>query len=132
MARVLDRLPASRRERPSSGTTQHAAGQDRAGWGLATTDARLRAALDLFGHEPNTNAAGRARATGAVADVQRYAAAFGLDLNDEQARGVLARCGWLTYGAMDWIDRLVGAVSARRVNGAPRNPTRRASLSGSS
>jgi hypothetical protein len=45
-----------------------------------------------------------------VADVQRCAAAFGVELSDRQARGVLEIKGWLVCGAMDWIDRLIGAV----------------------
>jgi hypothetical protein len=44
------------------------------------------------------------------AGVRRYAAVFGVELSDRRARGVLEIKGWLVYGAMGWIDRLIGAV----------------------
>jgi hypothetical protein len=40
-----------------------------------------------------------------------YAAAFAIELTDDQARGVLERCGWLIYAACEWIDRLIAAAA---------------------
>jgi hypothetical protein len=99
MARVLDRLPPPHRN-VSSGAPR-TAGARRVPWGSgdATTAAQLRAALELLDQPSNGNPAGRRSASDAVDDIQRYAATFAIELTDDQVRGVLERCGWLTYAA---------------------------------
>jgi hypothetical protein len=122
MPRQLERLPdplphkAPRRRRApprSAGEAVRALQvDDRVGWGRVDEQAQLRAALAVFGQEPNTNAAGKQRAARMVVDVQHYArACYRLDLTDAQARVVLDRVGWLVYDAMDWIDRLIAAAA---------------------
>jgi hypothetical protein len=112
MARALDRLPQRRGGRPS--IVQRTAGVDRVGWGDGAAAKRASAIARraaLCGFEPNGTAAGTDRAAVMVGDVMRYAAAFGLELTIEQARGILDRCGWLTYTACAWIDRLIVAAA---------------------
>jgi hypothetical protein len=108
MARVLDRLPQRRSGRPRR---PRPAGPDRIGWGFADGEGAAQRRAALYASEPNGNAAGIDRAAVMVGDVMRYAAAFGLTLTIEQARGILDRCGWLTYDAMTWIDRLIVAAA---------------------
>jgi hypothetical protein len=86
------------------------------GSGESTAAAQLRAALELLDQAPNGNAAGRRSASDAVDDIQRYAAAFAIELTDDQARGVLERCGWLIYAACEWIDRLIAAAARDRAD----------------
>jgi hypothetical protein len=111
MARVLDRLPSPHRNLSTGAPRTAGAGRVPWGSGEATAAAQLRAALELLDQAPNGNAAGRRSASDAVDDIQRYAA-FAIELTDDQARGVLERCGWLIYAACEWIDRLI-AASAR-------------------
>jgi hypothetical protein len=116
MARILKRLPEPP-STPDDRCRAPSAGTNRAGWNLATSDlqrAALRALRSGRGTEPNGNAAGIERAAITVGDVMRYAqSAHGLTLTIEQARGVLDRCGWLTYSPMEWIDRLIAAAAKR-------------------
>jgi hypothetical protein len=112
MACLLDRFP--QRRRSSSGTISRPPVMDRVGCGLATTAGNLARRAHALGDDPNDNQAGTDRAAVMAGDVMRYAAGVGLELTIEQARGVLDRCGWLTYGAMTWIDRLVVAAARDR------------------
>jgi hypothetical protein len=111
MARVLDRLPPPHRNLSTGAPRTAGAGRVRWGSGDATTAAQLHAALEHLDQAPNGNAAGRRSASDAVDDIQRYAAAFAIELTDDQARGVLERCGWLIYAACEWIDRLIAAAA---------------------
>jgi len=127
MARVLDRLPQRRvtnpappkdplptqRTRSAGDASRARCSTDRAGWRNATLDERMAALrAQAFGSEPNGNQAGADRAAVMVGDVMRYSRlAYGLVLQIDQARGVLALNGWLTGEACEWIDRLVIAAA---------------------